>query len=108
MKWNFPRYKRKFWWSSYILFAIRARAKLAFLFVSTFLVLLAIRTDLLLTFITYTRIAHETMLDLWGTFWLGTGLYWLVGILAMIWNLVPIPPNFKDKRFVKQTRTNAR
>mmetsp|Transcript_82894 Transcript_82894/g.124429 ORF Transcript_82894/g.124429 Transcript_82894/m.124429 type:complete len:100 (+) Transcript_82894:103-402(+) len=40
------------------------------------------------------------MLDLWGTFWLGTALYWIVGVLVTIWNLIPIPPNFKDKSLV--------
>ena len=37
---------------------------------------------------------------LWGTLWLGTGIYWVIGILAVIWNLIRLPPNFQDKGYL--------
>jgi len=41
-----------------------------------------------------------TLLNLWQTFWFGTAVYWVVGILCVVWNLVPVPPNFTDKSLV--------
>mmetsp|Transcript_114757 Transcript_114757/g.161149 ORF Transcript_114757/g.161149 Transcript_114757/m.161149 type:complete len:120 (-) Transcript_114757:221-580(-) len=40
------------------------------------------------------------MNEIWAILWLGTFIYWAVGIFFLIWNLLPIPPNFSDKGLV--------
>mmetsp|Transcript_11075 Transcript_11075/g.45172 ORF Transcript_11075/g.45172 Transcript_11075/m.45172 type:complete len:120 (-) Transcript_11075:227-586(-) len=40
------------------------------------------------------------MNEIWAVLWLGTFVYWAIGIFFLIWNLIPIPPNFSDKGLV--------
>lgn len=40
------------------------------------------------------------MNEIWAILWLGTFIYWATGIFFLIWNLLPIFPNFSDKGLV--------
>merc|ERR1712137_319436 len=42
----------------------------------------------------------NTMNELWATLWFVSAIYLLIGVFALIWNLIRLPPNFKDKGLV--------
>merc|ERR1711862_267296 len=76
--------------------------QLVFLIACTFFVLLIVRSDLLYNFYSSSRIYVQSMsfFNLWTTFWFGTAVYWVVGLFFVLWNIIRIPPNFKDKSLV--------